>query len=159
MKSPRIRGGFSLVEIVMALGIVSFAIVGIMGLFPVAMKSALESQRETRAAQIAQQIFSDLRSGPPNSTYVATGTNILSGGDRTLVNLAVPGTYTVGYDGNCQPIGATLSSSTLFLATITVDPNKPFDGVATVLATIKAPPAANTPSVQPYMFSTVLGQR
>ena len=40
---------FSLIEIVLALGVISFAIVGIMGLFPVAMRAAQESQSETRA--------------------------------------------------------------------------------------------------------------
>ena len=46
--------GFSLIEVVLALGIISFAIVGIIGLMPVAMKSAGDSMRETDATFIAR---------------------------------------------------------------------------------------------------------
>jgi type II secretory pathway pseudopilin PulG len=56
----RDQAAFSLIEIVLAIGIVSFALIGILALFPVALNSAAESQRETQAAFIARAIFSDL---------------------------------------------------------------------------------------------------
>ena len=42
-----------MVEIVLAIGIISFALVGILGLIPAAMDSAIKSQRETQATCIA----------------------------------------------------------------------------------------------------------
>jgi len=55
------RAAFTLVEIVLALGIISFVMVAIFGLFPIGYGNALESRRETRAAYLAEQILADLR--------------------------------------------------------------------------------------------------
>jgi hypothetical protein len=57
--SPR-RDAFSLVEVVLALGVVSFAIVAILGVFPVGLSLGHSAQDETRAPQIAQSIFGAL---------------------------------------------------------------------------------------------------
>jgi type II secretory pathway pseudopilin PulG len=51
------RFGFSLVEVVLALGVVSFAIVAILGLIPTGLQTSHSSQDETRASQIAQSIL------------------------------------------------------------------------------------------------------
>ena len=48
---------FSLVEVVLALGIVAFAVVAILGLIPTALQTSHSSQDDTRAAQIAQSIL------------------------------------------------------------------------------------------------------
>src|SRR5437763_16587945 len=53
---------FSLVEVVLALGVVSFAIVAILGLVPTGLKTSHSSQDETRATQLAQAIFSSMAS-------------------------------------------------------------------------------------------------
>lgn len=55
------RSAFSLTEVVLALGVVAFAAVAILGLFPVALDTARESQRETYATLIARSLFADLR--------------------------------------------------------------------------------------------------
>jgi len=55
------RAGFSLIEIVLALGIISFALVGILGIFPLALTSARESAAETRISFIAQSLLADIR--------------------------------------------------------------------------------------------------
>lgn len=156
LKKHSYRDGFSLVEIVMALGIISFAIVGIMGLFPVAMRSALESQRETRAAQIAQQIFSDLRAGRPSSTYIAIQTNILNSSSRQTVNLGSPQALQVFYTGEGQPAGTAISSDASFAADITVIPNAPISGLSSVFITIKSPPSDTN---RTYKFSTLMSQQ
>jgi uncharacterized protein (TIGR02598 family) len=54
--------GFSLVEVVLALGVVAFAIIAILGVFPVGLNASHDSQNESRAAQISQDIFSSLAS-------------------------------------------------------------------------------------------------
>src|SRR5437763_9606573 len=51
------KQAFSLVEVVLALGVVSFAIVAILGLIPTGLQTSHSSQDETRAAQIAQSIL------------------------------------------------------------------------------------------------------
>jgi uncharacterized protein (TIGR02598 family) len=54
------RLGFSLAEVVIALGVIAIAVVAILALFPAALQTGHSSQDETRAAQIAQTIFPSL---------------------------------------------------------------------------------------------------
>ncbi len=65
-------GGFSLVEVVLALGVIGFAIIAMLGVMPVALNSGRDSQSETRAAQIAQDIITSVTSQAqarfPNAT-------------------------------------------------------------------------------------------
>jgi hypothetical protein len=56
-KVPRKIEAFSLVEVTIAIGIFAFVIVGIIGLFPTALRMQSESSVETRASMIAQQVF------------------------------------------------------------------------------------------------------
>lgn len=58
--------GFSLVEVVLALGVISFAIVAILGVLPVGLQTGHSAQDETRAAQIAQAILASIASQAPN---------------------------------------------------------------------------------------------
>jgi len=70
--------GFTLIEIVLAIGIMSFALVGILGLFPVALETARDSKAETQVALLARQIESDLLAS--QAWNMSTG----SGGVQTL---------------------------------------------------------------------------
>ena len=54
--------GFSLVEVVIALGVVSFAIVAILAFFPVGLKTNRSSAAETRAAQITRAVTGSIDS-------------------------------------------------------------------------------------------------
>jgi uncharacterized protein (TIGR02598 family) len=54
------RLGFSLAEIVIALGVIAVAVVAILTLFPAALQIGHSAQDETRAAHIAQTIFPSL---------------------------------------------------------------------------------------------------
>ncbi len=58
---------FSLVEVVLALGVISFAIVAILGLVPIGLQTSHSSQDETRAAQIAQTIFASMAAQAPQN--------------------------------------------------------------------------------------------
>ena len=155
--------GFSLIEIVLALGIIAFALVGIMGLFPVALKSAQESQRETRATHIAQQIFSDLR--------VLTGTNrTLLRGPSSDSNALVPN-FSLAVNNNAAIIafdnaGAALTDSVttfsnsyaaaVFLAQVTVDTNTGVPNLSRVQTTIETPAAAASTNRSRYTFVTLM---
>jgi Tfp pilus assembly protein PilV len=72
MKRPIVSGqlgrrrGFSLAEVVIALGIVTVGIVGVLAVFPTALQTGHSAQDETRAAHIAQSVFGSLVAGAPS---------------------------------------------------------------------------------------------
>lgn len=162
--------GFSLIEVVLALGVIAFALVGIMGLFPVAMKSAQESQRETRAAQIARQIFDDLQSLPGTNTALVRGMSITNVADRiTGINLANGSTNILGYDdqGNGltanipasqfdDPIGGTNIS---YVAKVEILPNSSPSRISRVQVNIEVPAFAPSSGRSKFTFVTQMDQR
>ena len=54
-------GGFSLVEIAVAVGLFAFGVVGVIGLFPAALAQRADAARDTRARIIAEDVFDSLR--------------------------------------------------------------------------------------------------
>src|SRR5687767_4065395 len=56
---PELRGGFSLVEVVLAIGVVSFAFVAILGLVPAGMSQFRQAIDTAVCAQIAQRVIGD----------------------------------------------------------------------------------------------------
>jgi Tfp pilus assembly protein PilV len=54
---------FSLLEVVIALGVIAVGIVGILAVFPTALQTGHSAQDETRAAHIAQSVFGSLVAG------------------------------------------------------------------------------------------------
>lgn len=59
--------GFSLIEVVLALGVTSFAIISLMGMLPVGLNSIRESTGLTTQAQIARQIITEAQITPFDS--------------------------------------------------------------------------------------------
>jgi len=151
--------GFSLIEVVLALGVISFAIVGIMGLFPVAMRAGLESQRETRAVYIARQIFADLQTGPATNTFLATGT----ANNRpvwTPINLAAPPQppSTIYFDEEGRPIGTAATPDSQFLVNLIITTNTPVAGLAHVQIDVMAPATAPAANRSTNTFVTLMRQ-
>jgi type II secretory pathway pseudopilin PulG len=64
-RKPR-RCGFSLAEVVLALGVITVGIVAVLGVFPTALQSNHSAQDETRAAHIAQSIFGSIVASAPS---------------------------------------------------------------------------------------------
>lgn len=62
--SRSLAGGFSLVEVTVAIGIFAFVAVGILGLLPAALKQRDSSAVETRAVLIAEELFAGVRAAP-----------------------------------------------------------------------------------------------
>ena len=60
------RRAFSLVEVTLALGIVTFGLVSVVGVLPTALASGRQSFDQNRAAAIANTLFSSFRSQPFN---------------------------------------------------------------------------------------------
>ena len=94
------RAAFSLVEVVLALGIFSFALMAIIGLFVVGINTSKESSEQIQAANLASLLISTRRTIPTNviadfalpplnTTYSSGGTYV------TNVNgVALDGTLT-----------------------------------------------------------------
>jgi uncharacterized protein (TIGR02598 family) len=55
---------FSLVEIVIAIGIAAFCLVAMLGLIPTGMKSVKSATEQTAATAVLQEVVTDLRSTP-----------------------------------------------------------------------------------------------
>jgi uncharacterized protein (TIGR02598 family) len=58
--------GFSLLEVVITLGVITVGIVGVLAVFPTALQTGKSAQDETRAAHIAQSVFGSLVAGAPS---------------------------------------------------------------------------------------------
>lgn len=56
--------GFSLVEVAMALGIVAFALVSLMALLPLGMKTNIDSLEESQAVNLVRAVIADRRLSP-----------------------------------------------------------------------------------------------
>lgn len=143
--------GFSLIEVVLALGIISFALVGIMGLFPIALKSSQESQRETRATIIAQQIVNDLRSLPGPNTIIVTNTNVSGASAAQPVNLGVNNNISLSFDANGEVLGGGGIANAAFAVNVQTTPNLPLAGISRVQTTV-------TSQGSSYQFITFLDQ-
>lgn len=103
-QSPRMlrRSAFTLVEVTIALGVVSFALLAMIGLIPTGLGSLRNSTQQSVNAQIIQQISSGL-----------TATGFLS---RT--DFSVFASTNLYFDAEAQPLEG--SDGARYLATITV---------------------------------------
>jgi type II secretory pathway pseudopilin PulG len=150
------RDAFSLIEIVLALGIIAFALIGILGLFPVAVKAAAESQQQTQATLIARSIFDQLEATAGteprrialDEKYDGTSPSPLA------VDLTKPSTspLIISYDADAKSLSANKESSAPYTAQITVTPIvTPNYGLSQVLVTVESKTAS-------YPFTSILRQ-
>lgn len=166
---PR-RTGFSLVEAALSLAIVSFAIIAIMGLFPVALQTARESNRETRATLIARRIVDELQSLPATNTSLVRGASLNNlDGRITNLDLSTRSAYILLYDEQGQGLTNQVTPesftnsiddpSAYFAAEVRVTPNFPRPGISRVQATVEAPSGAPSSRRSSFIFVTFMNQR
>jgi len=151
--------GFSLIEVVMALGVVAFAIVAIMGLLPTAVTSANDSKRESRAAFIAQGVFANLQASP-----FATAKTVEGG---PVIDMATASTSYLAFDTDGQPLGAIRPSdfitglstpSTIdFVARLSATPVSGTDGLTHVDLRLESPAPAAEGRRRGYTFVSLIG--
>ena len=60
------KAAFSLLEVVIALGVITVGVVGVLAVFPTALQTGHSAQDETRAAHIAQSVFGSLVAQAPS---------------------------------------------------------------------------------------------
>ena len=131
------KQAFSLIEVVIALGIFAFCIVGIVGLLPIAANSAKSVSLESTANNIAESIAGFWQVAPIGSS--TTGGNFTMG-NFTVGNL----TDTFYYDNNGAQV-PTLGESSLELD-YDAQPFSGFPGSYTVNLTFTWPPGASANS-------------
>ena len=87
-RAPRRQLAFSLVEVVLALGVIAVGVIAILGVFPTALQTGHSAQDETRAPQIAQTIFGSLVAQAPSQ--FSNVRFLLSDGVTLFPTLPVP---------------------------------------------------------------------
>jgi len=157
---PAENWAFSLLEVVVALGIVSFAIVAIMGMFPIALKTSRESMTETDAALIARRIFSEISCGTNALRSLSMDTN---NGVKTI-DLSTDSTNTViAFRETGEALYATNTNradnaaNTDYLAQISISTNTGISNLSRVLVEILSPAAAEPANRATNDFVTLLG--
>lgn len=101
--------GFSLVEVVLALGVVGFAIVAILGMIPIGLNTGHDAQNDTRAAQIAQAILSTVAS--QTQTQFSNIQLPLNDTSVTSFDLTSSQTKTIYADNDGQLIGGSTNAA------------------------------------------------
>lgn len=172
MKHP--HHGFSLVEVVIALGVVGFALIAILGLFPMAMTASKDSQNETRAAFIAQLILSHIQTQNPTNASFPLGldpaaTSALNG--NAPLRLTNSSTFYAIYDADGQPywssdankfdqgvktgLPTALLARAAYQARLRVQANQPTNGLSRLVVDVVYPATAPAASRQTNSFITV----
>ena len=124
------RSAFSLVEVVLALGVISIAIVAILGLVPTGLQTSHSSQDETRAAQIAQSVLAGVAS-QSQTNFAAVKLPVSSG---TVPTVDLTGSSTTQlYASNDGHISQSATGATYNIAVI-LDSNVTADGFDPSLA-------------------------
>ncbi len=161
------RKAFSLVEVVLALGVVGFSVVAIFSLFPVGLKSALESRRETRANYLAEQIISDLRASPFTSASILYRKTDGQLDALSSFSLASPTTVVLGCDEKeniLQSLSSTdytsgvRNSTVEYLVQVKVEPTA-FANLSQISVEVSAPAEAPLAGRSRYGFFTLIGRR
>ena len=123
-RSVRITAAFSLVEIVLALGVAAFALIAVLGMLPVGLKVQQASVQQTVANAVMSQIIDDLRADvrlPPGQATKAAGDWANLNGHWQSV--AVPDTlfFTIDAKENGYASGSAppAPADSVFRATIT----------------------------------------
>ncbi len=146
----RAQAAFSLVEIILALGVISFAIVAILGMFPVAVRAATESQEETQAALIARGLFEQIATQTGATRKITIGPLDQANVSKTL-NLSSPPPQPIELGGFNSDTEQTDAQNARYKVTATIAPAtaNPATKLAQVTFTIKTP-------TRSYPFTTLV---
>jgi len=111
-RSSRKTAAFSLVELVLAIGVAAFALIAILGMLPVSLKTQQASIQQTTANRIMNTIFVDLRANvrlPPGQASKSQEGTLGLGLKGHWAAVATPDT--LFFDNTGKQIG-TASSQT-----------------------------------------------
>ena len=137
---------FSLLEVVIALGVIAVGIVGVLAVFPTALQTGHSAQDETRAAHIAQSVFGSLVAGATSTSQfnaVPLPSTALSI-DLTAPSSPTSPTLYADNDGNLIP-NSTNSAYAIFIYTNNAVPGFT-DPASANLVTVRVAWPANAPA-------------
>jgi len=134
---------FSLLEVVIALGVIAVGIVGVLAVFPTALQTGHSSQDETRAAHIAQSVFGSLVAGA-TSQFNAVPLPPTPSIDLTASSSPTSPTLYADNDGNLIP-NSTNSAYAIFIYTNNAVPGFT-DPASANLVTVRVAWPANAPA-------------
>ena len=116
--------GFSLVEIVLALGVAAFCLIAVLGMLPVSLKTQQASVNQTKANSIISQVVNDLRADirlPPGQQSKSVEGTLGLGLHGSWANRATPFTIYFTNDGKQTPphtVNGSLPADAVFRVTI-----------------------------------------
>jgi uncharacterized protein (TIGR02598 family) len=115
MKSfPQRRSGFSLIEVTLALGVVSFCLVPLFALLPLGMNTSQNASQQAAATEVATAISADLQASPIiGGTSSRFGIPVQSGSS----------TLFIAQDGSVVTGSRTAGLSSKYRATLTISPD------------------------------------
>jgi len=134
---------FSLLEVVIALGVIAVGIVGVLAVFPTALQTGHSAQDETRAAHIAQSVFGSLVAGA-TSQFSAVPLPPTPSIDLTASLAPTSPTLYADNDGNLIP-NSTNSAYAIFIYTNNAVPGFT-DPASANLVTVRVAWPANAPA-------------
>ena len=136
------RHSFSLLEVVIALGVIAVGIVGVLAVFPTALQTGHSAQDETRAAHIAQSVFGSLVAGA-TSQFNAVPLPPTPSIDLTASSSPTSPTLYADNNGNLIP-NSTNSAYAIFIYTNNAVPGFT-DPASANLVTVRVAWPANAP--------------
>jgi len=129
----RRNGGFNLIEVTVAIGIVAFAFVAILGLIPIGMTTFRQAMNTSVCSQIGQQVMNDVQETDWNDLMSTTDGNPNANNPTQpyLLLYAPPGTTNgqkvryFDYQGNelAPNGGSTSPTGTLYWVETRITPN------------------------------------
>ncbi len=127
MNPSRLAGGFSMTEVVVALGVMAFGLVSLLGGLTSSLQSQTVAERDTRLAGISQRILSEYRAQSFDL--------LLEGKDATGAALVSPRYFTA--EGDPLPAGGDPGLSAYYSCemerAIDAESQAPVTGVANLL--------------------------
>jgi type II secretory pathway pseudopilin PulG len=145
------RAAFSLVEILLALGLLAVVVTAVLALFPVAFKTERENEEETRAALISSGMMDTLTlDGNGGSLHLVSAMRNGLPIWQTL-QLGINTNFTVAYDTSCEPMrslseaeaGAPIPDQTAAaVATLRLISNASLPGLLTAEVAVASPASA-----------------
>jgi uncharacterized protein (TIGR02598 family) len=146
------RHAFSLVEVVLALGVIAIVITTVLGLVPVALSTGHSAQNDTRAAQIAEDMISAMASQAPTNFTNVTLPVPSPAPTVDLTTLSGGYTFSADNEGNL----AAYSPSLPYTVILAINPNPAgfdFGYASQVTVRVVSPPLPN-PSATPTANQT-----
>ena len=150
---------FSLIEVLLAIGIVSFAVVAIVGMLPIALNTAKDSMLDTDATTIAQRVFAELQAGTGPNRSVSINAN----GDTKLIDLSSDETNYFAFKSTCEVKNSLTSEAPIpdaeaqFLGHVSVSTNTGISNLSRVEVSISSPASAPGSCRTTNTFTTLMG--